>query len=539
MLTKESLQQAYTNPVIPGFFPDPSVIRVEDDYYLVTSSFEYFPGVPIFHSKNLVDWEQIGHVLTRKEQVDLSGRRYSHGIYAPTLRYYDGVFYMVTTDVYGIGNFYVTASDPAGPWSNPIRLPYGGIDPSLMFDDDGRVFVTVQQGSGKESHIIQYEIDSDTGEALNEPVRIWDGDGGVWTEAPHLYKINGMYYIMSACGGTSYDHRVIIGRSSEPYGPFEPCPYPILTHNELPNDPFQCLGHADLVEDSNGNWWAVFLGTRPLRGEVRYSVLGRETFLAPVTWNEDGWPMIDNNEGIVREKMPANLLPGADTEKPRVEVAGEAGVEPLSSRLGNHGEAEVMEGMKEGAHSFPPQWSFLRTFDDERYQLGSSPDSFILKGNASSLEDDGPATFACLRQTAYRMRFSCALQFRPKEDGEEAGIAARLNNRAYIILSLKRVGGEQYVHLSVRNGDEQLEHLVPWNKGLAHLAIESDEGAYYCFCSADGAQWEAVPLEIKAEWLSPEKNGGFTGVCIGLYASSNGSGFTASAVFQHVQYQVV
>ncbi|WP_342746144.1 glycoside hydrolase family 43 protein [Paenibacillus donghaensis] len=268
---------SYSNPILPGFYPDPSITRAGDDFYLVCSSFEYFPGVPIFHSRDLIHWTQIGHVLDRMSQLDIRGCKSSGGIFAPTIRYYDGMFYMITTDVGGRGNFYVTAADPAGPWSDPISIPYGGIDPSLMFDDDGRVYVTTQQGADYDSHAIQYEIDVATGEALTEPVVIWTGDGGPWTEGPHLYKINGIYYIMTASGGTAKEHREIIGRSSSPYGPFERLPHPILTHKDT-ESPIQYLGHADLIEDNNGDWWAVFLGVRLV--DSKYTVLGRETFLA-------------------------------------------------------------------------------------------------------------------------------------------------------------------------------------------------------------------------------------------------------------------
>ena len=500
------------NPVIAGFYPDPSVVRVGEDYYLATSSFEYFPGVPIFHSRDLVNWTKIGHALTRMEQLNLTNRKSSAGIFAPTIRYHEGTFYMITTDVGGIGNFFVTAKDPAGPWSDPIKVPYGGIDPSMTFDDDGRVYVTVQQGWGKESHIIQYEINPQTGEALTEPRRIWDGDGGVWTEAPHLYKINGMYYIMSACGGTSYDHREIIGRSKDPYGPFEPCPYPILTHKDTPDDPLQCLGHADLVDDVNGNWWVVFLGTRPVNGKGGYTVLGRETFLAPVTWNEDGWPMVDNNEGIVQELMTSDRLP----------------VPSDSATSHSEGDAEI---------PFPVDWGFLRTYDRDRYQVSEDGKRFTLVGNEHSLDNDGAATFTSLRQTARSMRFASKVSFAPASEDEVAGIAARLNNRGHFSLTLQQKDGAMVVQAVVRNGEERYEATLPWNGQTAYLEIRSDEGAYYCTASEDGSTWQDIPLEIKAEWLTQERNGGFTGVCIGLYVSGNGRSETAAANFSDVQYE--
>jgi len=501
----------YVNPVITGFYPDPSIVRVGEDYYLAVSSFEYFPGVPIFHSRDLVNWKQIGHALTRKEQVNLSMRKSSAGIFAPTIRYHNGTFYMITTDVGGIGNFFVTAKDPAGPWSDPIRVPYGGIDPSLTFDDDGRVYVTAQMGWGKESHIIQYEIDPNTGEALTQPKRIWDGDGGVWTEGAHLYKINGMYYIMSACGGTSYDHRAIIGRSKDPYGPFEPCPHPILTHKDLPDHPLQCLGHADLVDDVNGNWWMVFLGTRPVNGKGGYTVLGRETFLAPVTW-KDGWPMVDNNEGTVQERMTVVNLP-VPSDSPT-----------------HHDEANY-------EIPFPPQWSFLRVYDEKRYQLSEDGQTFTLVGNEHTMDNDGDATFACLRQTARSMRFSSAVRFEASADGEEAGIAARLHNRGYVTLTLVRKDGATVLRAVAKNGDEKYETELPWGRQDAYLEIRSDDEKYYCRCSADGATWQDVPLDIRAEWLSQERNGGFTGVVVGLYVSGNGRAETNPAVFTRVEYE--
>src|SRR4030042_2877344 len=220
----------FNNPIISGFYPDPSICRVGEDYYLFTSSFEYFPGVPIFHSKDLVHWRQIGYCLTRKSQLPLNNVRASGGIYAPTLRYHDGTFYMVTTNVDGGGNFYVTAKNPAGPWSEPVWLDHSGMDPSLFFDDDGKVYYTRHEGAG-DGYVAQRILNIETGK-LEGPLRkIWGGTGGVWVESPHLYKINGKYYLTAAEGGTSYGHTQVIARSDSPWGPFESCPYnPILTH---------------------------------------------------------------------------------------------------------------------------------------------------------------------------------------------------------------------------------------------------------------------------------------------------------------------
>lgn len=493
---------SFRNPVISGYYPDPSVVRVNDDFYLINSSFEYFPGVPIFHSKDLIHWTPLGHILTRKSQLDLRTTRSSSGIYAATLRHHAGRFYMITTDVRGIGNFYVTADKPEGPWSDPILLPYGGIDPSLFFDEDGRAYVTVQNGADLESHIIQYEIDPATGEVLSQPEEIWRGDGGPWVEGPHLYKINGMYYLMTASGGTDRDHREIIARSSTPYGPFEDKPEPVLTHRGLKEHPVQCLGHADLVEDASGNWWAVFLGMRPVDG--KYSPLGRETFLAPVTWTEDGWPVIDNNEGTVSSDDPI-----LEETVQRIELSG----------------------------GFGPEWAFLRSYEEERYSWTEQEGRLAVRGNAYTLDDEAPAVFACLRQKHHRMELGVSLEYDPAQDGEHAGLAARLNNRGYLFWGLACRNGRRVLELTVKDGDlKQIYHYEVKGSGQVRLRIASDGRVYTCSYSEDGTSWLEAEEKVHVSVLSPEVNGGFTGVCLGLHASGEGTDAAAPAYFAEFYY---
>ena len=231
----------YHNPVIPGFYPDPSICKKGEDFYLVTSSFEFFPGVPVFHSTDLVNWKQIGHCLTRKTQLDLEGVPCSKGIYAPTIRYnpYDDLFYMVTTNVRKGGNFYVTAKTCSGEWSEPVWVEQGGIDPSLFFDDDGSAhFISnARDRNVAMSGFHCAPIDLQTGKFLKPAVPLWGGTGGSAPEAPHLYKIKGWYYQMIAEGGTELGHMETIARSRELYGTYEPCPYnPILTHKHRKGD---------------------------------------------------------------------------------------------------------------------------------------------------------------------------------------------------------------------------------------------------------------------------------------------------------------
>ncbi|GIO35310.1 glycoside hydrolase 43 family protein [Paenibacillus antibioticophila] len=510
-MTKNSI--GYSNPVLPGFYPDPSIARAGDDFYMICSSFEYFPAVPIFHSRDLAHWKQIGHVLDRDSQLDLRGRRSSDGIYAPTLRYHEGMFYMITTDVRGIGNFYVTASNPAGPWSDPIMVPYGGIDPSLFFDDDGKVYVTAQQGADYDSHAIQYEIDIATGKALSEPVVIWRGDGGPWTEGPHLYKINGMYYMMTASGGTAKDHREIIGRSASPYGPFELYPHPILTHRGIEH-PIQYLGHADLAVDSNGDWWAAFLGVRLV--DSGYSVLGRETFLAPVTWNDEGWPMIDNNEGTVNLEMSVPRLPGEQGET-------------MSAR------AAVFEGKDDfEGPELPYGWTFLRNPAKESWSLKERDGWLTLHGQSAGLNDVGQVAFAGRRQQHVQSEWSTLLEYGNIGDGEEAGLCARRDEDAHYEIFLRQVDGKKLVGVRLtERGVSRIVAEVRVDADRVFFKIRASVADYSLLYSLDGQDWVLLGGG-SARALSPEdfvNKMCFTGVVIGLYASGNGKPASGAAQF--------
>ena len=283
-------------PVIAGFTPDPSICRVGDDYYLAASSFEYFPGVPIFHSRDLLRWEQIGNVLTRPSQLDPVGIGSSEGICAPTLRYHDGRFWMVTTNINRFldGQLIVHADSPEGPWSEPVHVAGAfGIDPDLAWDDDGNCYLTYTGFAieGSPAGIAQARIDPETGTMLADPYPVWPGTGLAHPEGPHLYQVAGIWYLMLAEGGTERGHAVTIARGPAPQGPFTPCPdNPILTHRSTTH-PVQNTGHADLVQAADGSWWAVYLGVRPRGSTPGFHVLGRETFLARVEWR-NGWPVV-------------------------------------------------------------------------------------------------------------------------------------------------------------------------------------------------------------------------------------------------------
>lgn len=280
-------------PIIPGFHPDPSICRVGDDYYLVTSSFEYLPGVPIFHSRDLVSWRLIGNVLDREDQLSLRSSAGSGGIFAPTLRQHDGVFYLITTNINRAqdGHLIVAATNPAGPWSTPVYTAGAvGIDPDLFWDDDGTCYLSWAVFGG-EVPIMQARIDPTTGTLLSSPHPLSRGIGLAHPEGPHLFRRGDWYYLLLAEGGTERGHTVTIHRSTSARGPFEPHPSnPILSHRSTTH-PVQNTGHADLVETDDG-WAMVFLGVRPVGPTPGFHVLGRETFIAGVRWH-DHWPVVD------------------------------------------------------------------------------------------------------------------------------------------------------------------------------------------------------------------------------------------------------
>lgn len=285
------------NPIVPGFFPDPSVCRAGGTYYLVNSTFQYLPGIPVHASTNLLEWEQIGNVFSRREQLDLRGTISSGGLYAPTIRHHDGRFYQVTSDLHSVreGHLICSSEDAAGPWSVPVRTPGAiGIDPDLFWDRDGTCHLTWKGLSDTGlTGIISVPIDPDTGERQGEPRLLWQGTGEMASpEGPHLYERDGLYYCLLAEGGTEAAHSVTIARAESLDGPWEACPAnPILTHRGS-DKPVQNAGHADLFETEDGSWAAVFLGVRPRGNSPKYHVNGRETFIAGVEW-KDGWPVFD------------------------------------------------------------------------------------------------------------------------------------------------------------------------------------------------------------------------------------------------------
>lgn len=315
------LISAEIQPIVPGFHPDPTICRVGDDYYLAHSSFEYFPGAPIFHSRDLVTWTQIGNILDRRSQFRVVTSGPSTGIYGSTLRHHDGRFWFATTNVsdFDSGQVIVWATDPAGPWSDPVFVPEAiGIDPDLCWDEVGTCYLTwhVLDFTVGGQGIRQAPLDLTTGRLLEPHYPIWQGSGMPMAEGPHLYRIGDYWYILLAEGGTERGHCVTVARGASPRGPFESFPAnPVFTHRSSSHT-VQNVGHADLVQTPGGGWAAVYLGVRPRGSTPGFHVLGRETFLAGVDW-VDGWPLFDEArfevprdlEGFVDDFSGATLHP--------------------------------------------------------------------------------------------------------------------------------------------------------------------------------------------------------------------------------------
>jgi len=484
----------YRNPVLPGFHPDPSICRVGKDYYLATSSFEYFPGVPIFHSRDLVHWRQIGHALTRTSQLQLAGQRASRGIYAPTLRCEGGRFYLITTNIDNGGNFYVTTDDPAGEWSDPVWLKEAKawMDPSLFFDDDGKVYFT-RHGGGEKGGVYQSQIDLATGRLAGEPRPIWSGTGGVWPEGPHLYKVDGMYYLTVAEGGTSYDHAITMARSKSPWGPFEADPRnPVQTHRDKPNLPLQATGHGDLVQTDDGKWWMVMLGIRP---QDRHHHLGRETLLAPVTW-KDGWLEVNGGKPLALEMNGAGLPPAHPWPTAPVRT------EFTEARL-------------------PLEWTYLRAPIPHLVSLSERPGMLRLKGSADTLDDVAAPAFVARRQQHLNMRAAALLDFTPRADDQTAGLVLRQNEANHYQL---RIAGapQRRVELVTRiKGVTRTVATAQVPAGPVELSIRAWPDRYEFAYRAKGAALRTLGTAPTAA-LSSESAGGFTGVFIGMTASGKG-----------------
>ena len=510
------------NPILPGCYPDPSICRVGEDYYLINSTFEYFPGLPISHSRDLVHWHQIGHVLTRPSQLNLDNIRPSGGLYAPTIRYHEGTFYVINTLVDGqkeSGNFLVTATDIHGPWSDPYWLEDApGIDPSLFFDDDGRAWYVGNReppaGSQYDGHreIWLQELDLQEMRLKGQKVSLWDGalKGAIWAESPHLYKVNGLYYLMIAEGGTAHNHAVTIARSEKITGPYRGNPRnPILTHRHLGLDyPIVGTGHADLVETQNGEWWMVMLAMRPYGGY--FYNLGRETFLAPVRW-EDGWPVVSPGSGRLELEYPAPDLPGHPWP-----------TEPAC----DHFEAQTLAS----------GWNFLRTPREEFWSLTGRPGHLRLRLRPPQLTEWSNPSFVGRRQRNIDFSVRMAMEFTPQAANECAGIVLLQNNDFHFRLIVMQEKEPIVCLIKREKGQETILAKAPARAVRVFFKVEARGQAYSFYFATDPEDWHALAENVDGRNLSTPVAGGFVGAWIGMYASSNGQPSKNVADFDWFEY---
>ena len=510
----------YTNPILAGFYPDPSMVRVGDNYYLVTSSFAYFPGLPIFQSKDLVHWTQLGHVLDRPSQLKLDSAGISRGLFAPSIRYHDGTFYVVCTLVDAGGNFIVTAKNPAGPWSEPMWLEgFDGIDPSLFFDDDGRAYMvnngppvgTPLYNGHRAIWLQEYDIKAQklTGRRaviVNGGVDL--SKKPIWIEAPHIFKVKGAYYLIAAEGGTAEDHSEVVFKSASVRGPYIPFSgNPILTQRHLDparQFPITSTGHADFIETPRGDWWAVFLGTRPYRDNL-YNT-GRETFLMPVRW-ENGWPIILTGTATVPYAAERPALP----PQPASPI-------PMS------GNFTYRDDFSE--KTLAPIWMFIRTPRESWYDLTSRPGWLTMRARSADIGRRAQPSFVGRRQQHLDASASTAMQFVPQKSGDKAGLVAFQNDDYYYFLGVARRGEETVVQVEMHAGAATAaDRVVIASAPIAvssgttvYLKIQARGDKYDFSYGLSPNAWTSLLRDADGTILSTKRATGFVGATLGMYA---------------------
>ncbi|MBD3587492.1 glycoside hydrolase family 43 protein [Salinimonas sp. HHU 13199] len=500
-------ENTFSNPILPGFYPDPSITRKDDTYYLVNSSFAFTPGLPIFKSQDLVHWEQIGHALNKASQADFSGLRTSRGIFAPTIRYHDGLFYIITTAVDAGGNFIITAKDPAGPWSDPVWLPeVGGIDPDLFIDNDGRAYIAHNDAPPGEPEydghraVWMWELDLATLKIKPNTRQLLINGGvdistkPVWIEGPHIYHKDGWYYLTCAEGGTSVNHSQVVFRTkslSEPFVPFEN--NPILTQRDRPELDITSTGHADFIQTPEGDWWSVFLATRPYQGN-HYNT-GRETFILPLNW-EDGWPTILP----AGEPVPTTL--------------------PLPKGVTSEAETFAQKSRRfhdDFTHTTPDQqWLALNTF--ERNWLKVSDSLLTLSPITETLTDPAQSAFIGKRQQ--HMVFSSATQLDDISANTIAGLVVFQNRHFHYFIGVEPQKEGYTVFLEKVEEGTVSRVATKQFSGKARdieLRVTGDGDSLNFFVADKTGQYPMGDTQ-PATLVSTQTAGGFVGALIGLHA---------------------
>ena len=532
----------FTNPILAGFYPDPSICRVGNNYYMVNSTFSYFPGIPVFHSKDLVNWKLIGHVMDRPEQMDLTGLGVSRGIFAPAIRFNKGIFYVTCTLVDAGGNFIVTSASPEGSWSNPVWIPeINGIDPSMFFDDNGKAYIIYNSVAPDnkplyDGHrtIRMYEFDVENLKVVGEEKVLVNGGVDlskkpVWIEGPHIFKVNDYYYLIAAEGGTGDQHSEVVFRSDNVDGPYVPYEKnPILTQRHLDPDrknPITSTGHADLIQTENGDWLAVFLGCRPysMSGDGFYNT-GRETFLAPVKWI-DGWPIINPDYEEVQYEYSYPL----ESEKDLAE-------RPYS------GNFEMQDEFDEDQLNI--NWMFLRTPHEKWYSLEERKGFLSLQLIPETCSEKMNPAFLGHRQQHLNCSATTAIDFKPESENEKAGLLIFQNEEHFYFLCKSLENNKEVIQLYKSGAaDEEMELITSrdisneQNENLLYLEIKAEGNKYSFFYSKNKHELDLLKEDVDAMFLSTRVAGGFVGCMYALYATSLAKASNNRACFDFFSYK--
>lgn len=510
-------KRTYSNPVVRGFNPDPSVVRVGEDYYMVNSTFQYFPAIVISHSKDLVHWEIIGHAIDKNDYLDISDILDSHGIWAPDISYHNGKYYIFAPlRLNGAGNrqkkvlrrqLVMTSDKPEGPYSKPVCLEVDSIDPSHFIDDDGSHYIVVAPG------ITIAKLNEDCTKVLTKPVQVWPGTGERAAEGPHILKKDGYYYAIMAEGGTGYGHRISVGRSKNLYGPYESSPYnPVMTQSN-PDAKIQRAGHGKLVQTQNGDWWVLYLCGRPNEG--RYTTVGRETSLDPVKWTEDGWFIVNDGKGpseiqqvpdLPEFIVPNNNFDDFDSEK------------------------------------LDLKWEFVRNPDNSAWSLEERKGHLRIWTGNFDLDCISSKNTLVRRETSHKYTATVKIEFNPCYDGEQAGITCYYSTKTFIKFGLAYEDGLKLLLIENRgNGQEVVAKVDDIKEGILYLKVDVNKQEREFSYSYDGEKWVSAGKIESCIFLSDEGVPGdrkrHTGTLVGIYANNGGTGTRIPADFDWFKYE--
>lgn len=535
------------NPILPGFNPDPSIVRVGDDYYIATSTFEWFPGVQIHHSRDLVHWRLLTRPLTRASQLNLIGDPDSCGVWAPCLTYADGLFWLIYTDVKRYGrttvgsaagaslrdfhNYLVTCPTIDGAWSDPVYLNSSGFDPSLFHDSDGKKYLLNQlwdfrPGKNRFNGIVLQEYSVADRLLIGRRENIFAGTALGLTEAPHLYRRDGYYYLLTAEGGTAWGHAVTMARSRSLAGPYELHPDgPILTSRHRPDVELQRAGHADLVDTPHGETYLVFLCGRPLRNRGRCT-LGRETAIQPMTWGADGWLRTTDGQGLAQTTAPAPL-----------------GLAPHPFPA-----LPVREHFADTPAKLPLAFQWLRSpYPDELFSLTARPGYLRLYGR-ESIGSPFRQSLVARRQQAHCYSAATAIEFEPEHYQQTAGLVCYYNSAKfhYLYVSHDETLGKHLRVMSCVPDSPQTDSFTPPNAlppgTRLELRVEVDHERLLFAFRVEGRDpaWQWLPQVFDASILSDEATApgapNFTGAFVGV-ACQDTAGTARPADFDWFEYR--